>query len=77
MISHCNFRFGTGSHGDPFPFDGEGGTLAHAFYPIDSQSSEIAGDVHFDEAELYASRMSQKGKDLLWVATHEIGKFLL
>ena len=54
------------------------GTLAHAFYPVASETNPIAGDVHFDDAEYFTSE-SKKGRNLLWVATHEIGKspFLL
>ena len=29
-------KFGSGHHGDPFPFDNTGGTLAHGFYPHDN-----------------------------------------
>ena len=64
--------FVSGQHNDPYWFDGEGGTLAHAFYP--HQNIGLAGDVHFDDAEEYTYQ-SPAGKNLLWVATHELGKF--
>eukprot|EP00111_Clytia_hemisphaerica_P023902 TCONS_00070408-protein len=63
-------KFGVGSHGDPYHFDGRGGTLAHAFYPHNNLG--LSGDVHFDDDEVYTIGSSQ-GKSLLWVAVHEIG----
>ena len=64
--------FVTGQHNDPYWFDGEGGTLAHAFYPANNIG--LSGDVHFDDAEDYTYQ-TKEGKNLLWVATHELGKF--
>ena len=67
-------RFVRGYHGeiqgDPYPFDGQGGTLAHAFYPHNNQG--LSGDVHFDDDEEFTYQ-SERGRNLLWVATHEIG----
>ena len=44
-------RFVTGYHYDPYPFDGQGGTLAHAFYPHTNKG--LSGDVHYDDDEWF------------------------
>ena len=69
LVSFENF-----DHGDGFPFDGQGGTLAHAFYPLNNKG--YSGDVHFDDAESYTYK-SPEGRNLLWVATHELGEYCM
>ena len=66
-------KFISGYHGDGYPFDGEGGTLAHAFYPHDNKG--ISGDAHFDEHETFTLR-TNTGVNLFWVAVHEFGHSL-
>ncbi|XP_062870812.1 matrix metallopeptidase 30 [Trichomycterus rosablanca] len=67
-IADIMISFGTGSHGDGYPFDGQHGTLAHAFAP----STGIGGDAHFDDDEKFTFS-STNGYNLFLVAAHEFG----
>ncbi|NXL68589.1 MMP7 protein, partial [Chordeiles acutipennis] len=62
--------FARREHGDGFPFDGRGNTLAHAFAPGEG----LGGDAHFDEDE----RWSEYNREinLFLVAAHEFGHSL-
>ena len=68
-------RFVAGDHGDGFPFDGVGGTLAHAFYP---PPYTLPGDAHFDEAETWAVTLPIPADrfDLVMITAHEFGHSL-
>jgi len=64
----------TGDHGDGSPFDGPGHVLAHAFFPPPiNPHPGIAGDMHFDDSETWATTHGGGNIDLLTVAIHELG----
>lgn len=66
---HIEIKFERGEHGDGDPFDGPGGTLAHAFFPV------YGGDAHFDDAEKWTVN-TIRGTNLFQVAAHEFGHSL-
>ncbi|XP_055920666.1 matrix metalloproteinase-14 isoform X4 [Eupeodes corollae] len=66
---HIEIKFEESEHGDGDPFDGPGGTLAHAYFPV------YGGDAHFDDAE-YWTIGSPRGTNLFQVAAHEFGHSL-
>jgi hypothetical protein len=70
---NLNFAFVTRDHGDPYPFDGKGGILAHAFYPTPLNAEPLAGDLHLDDDETWTEGGSP---DLYSVVLHEIGHTL-
>ncbi|XP_048199997.1 matrilysin [Perognathus longimembris pacificus] len=64
--------FARGAHGDHYPFDGPGYTLAHAFAP----GPGLGGDAHFDKDEHWTDDSSSLGISFLYAATHELGHSL-
>ncbi|MFG0267630.1 MAG: matrixin family metalloprotease [Rhodopirellula sp. JB055] len=58
--------------------DGQGGTLAQAYFPDDVNPDRVAGDIQFDLAEVWevGNELGNAAFDLVWVAVHEIGHSL-
>uniref|UniRef100_A0A8C3JZJ9 Collagenase 3 n=1 Tax=Calidris pygmaea TaxID=425635 RepID=A0A8C3JZJ9_9CHAR len=59
--------FATRGHNDFIPFDGPGGSVAHAYV----SGKDFGGDAHFDEDETWTKNMN-----LFYVAAHEFGHSL-
>ncbi len=68
-----NILWATYAHGDAYPFDGPGGSLAHTFYPANPNPEPIAGDMHLDDSESWHIGTNT---DLFSVTLHELGHAL-
>ncbi|XP_063996756.1 stromelysin-1-like isoform X1 [Pogoniulus pusillus] len=62
--------FAARGHNDFIPFDGPGGSVAHAYAP----GKDFGGDAHFDEDETWTK--TTEGMNLFYVAAHEFGHSL-
>ncbi|NXY47164.1 MMP7 protein, partial [Ceuthmochares aereus] len=69
-VADIEIAFARREHGDGYPFDGRGNTLAHAFAPGDG----IGGDAHFDDDERWSEY--NREVNLFLVAAHEFGHSL-
>lgn len=72
-VKTVHVLFGSGSHGDGYPFDGPGSVLAHTFYPSLPNPEPIAGDMHLDDSESWRVGANI---DLYSVVLHELGHAL-
>ncbi len=73
LTRSLDILWATGSHGDPYPFDGPSGILAHAYFPSPPNSETIAGDIHFDDDENWSLNTHIH---MFTVALHESGHSL-
>ncbi|XP_014821255.1 PREDICTED: LOW QUALITY PROTEIN: stromelysin-1-like [Calidris pugnax] len=62
--------FATRGHNAFIPFDGPGGSVAHAY----ASGKDFGGDAHFEEIETWTK--STEGMNLFYVAAHEFGHSL-
>ena len=67
--ANIEIMFARRFHGDGDPFDGPGGTLAHAYFPF------AGGDCHLDDDENFTFNAS-RGINLFQVVAHELGHSL-
>ncbi|PIK44813.1 putative matrix metalloproteinase-19-like [Apostichopus japonicus] len=67
--ANVQIHFQGGSHGDPFPFDGSGGILAHAYPPT-------VGKCHIDDDENWTTPDKTTGYSILQTMIHELGHVL-